>query len=349
VKPATGPAHGGTSRFNTMKLHMALAGTLLSLAALCGSTASAQNQFQPTHPLRIVVPFGAGGSNDAQARIIAERLRAIYNQPVMVENKPGAGGIIGAAEVARAKPDGLTLLLSNTALIQVPLTNPAIKFDPLRDVVPLAHVSMPEDVFAIDSRLPYKTLAEFLQAAKQPNSNLSFGSAGYGQAFHLFGVMLNRSAGIDLLHVPYNGEAQIVNGLLGQQISSAFLTINAANPHIKAGTLRPLAVLSPTRFAALPNVPTFAENGVKGMDVVIFVGFFVPKGTPDTILYALNRDINAALTSKEVQQRFEAAEVHAGPLMEQPEFERLVKLQYTIWQDIINREGIRINDQATAK
>lgn len=334
-----------------MKRFIRLSSAVALAFGLCFGACSAQAQgsFRPTQPMRIIVPFGAGGSNDAQARVIAERLRTTYDQPVTVENRPGAGGIIGAIEVARAKPDGLTLLLSNTALVQVPLTNPAVKFDPLKDIVPIAHVSMPEDVFAIDSRLPYKTLAEFLAAAKQPNSNFSFGSAGYGQAFHLFGIMLNRAAGVSLLHVPYNGEAQIINGILGHQISSAFLTINAANPHIKTGTLRPLAVLSPTRLAALPNVPTFAEGGVTGMDVVIFVGIFGPRGLPAGTAAALNRDINAALVSKELQQRLEAMEIHAGPFMEQPEFASFIQTQFGVWQEIINREGIRASDTAPAK
>ena len=330
-------------------LRQSSVGTVLSAALLCASSPHAQDVFRPTQPLRIVVPFGAGGSNDAQARIIADKLRTTYGQPVTVDNRPGAGGIIGAAEVARAKPDGLTLLLTNTAMVQVPLTNPAVKFDPLRDVVPIAQVSLPEDVFVIDSRLPYKTLSEFILAARQPNSNFSFGSAGYGQAFHLFGVMLNRAAGVSLLHIPYNGEAQIVNGLLGQQISSAFLTINAANAHIKAGTLRPLAVLSPTRFPAVPTVPTFTESGITGMDVVVFVGIFGPRGLPAATLAALNRDINAALASKDLQQRFEAMDVHAGPTMRQPEFATFIQSQFRTWQEIIIREGIREGDPTSTK
>ena len=317
---------------------------LVFMAAASCLSAQSQEAFRPERAVRIVVPYGAGGSVDAQARLLAERLRVSFEQPVLVENRAGASGMIGASEVVRAKPDGYTLLLTNTAIVQAPLTSAAAKFNPLKDLVPIAQVSLPQVVFVIDASLPYKTLQEFTQAARTAKPGFTYGSAGYGQSLHLFGVMLAKATGTDLTHIPYTGEAQIVNGMLGHQVQSGFLTTNAAAPHIKAGTLRPLAMLSSTRWTKLPNLPTFAQAGVPGMDLVTFVGVFGPKELPATVTGSLNRQINAALKSGEIEQKFDTLDINPGQALSEREFANFLNGQYALWKDIVDREGIRVDD-----
>ena len=283
-------------------LHACLLSVSIGLApALVTSDACASNgsATYPERPIRLVVPYSAGGGADNVARIVANRLATTLGQQVIVDNKPGAGGVVGAETVARAKSDGYTVLFDASAFA----VNPSLRklsFDPQQDLLPVSLVVLAPNILVVPPSSPYGDFREFVAYAKQNPGKLTYASAGNGSASHLAGEMLNALASVDLLHVPYKGGAPALTDLMGNQVSSYFGNTGSTLGYIKSGKLRAIAVGSPKRAASLPDVPTLIESGLPGFVTQEWNGVFVPKGTPDNVVRRLEREIKAAVADPAV-------------------------------------------------
>jgi tripartite-type tricarboxylate transporter receptor subunit TctC len=270
--------------------------TALACAPLCGWAA------WPDRPIRMVVPYAAGGGADTTARVVAQQASALLGQQIVIENKPGAGGAIGEETVARAAPDGYTVLYDASAFS----VNPALRklsFDPARDFVPVSLVATAPQILVVHPAAPYKTVAEFLEQARRQPGALTFASAGGGSGSHLAGEALNEQAGIGLVHVPYKGGAPALTDVMGGQVSAYFGNVASTIGYVKAGKLRALAVSSAQRVPALADTPTLAESGLPGYQVVEWNGVFLPKGTPPEIVRRLGEAVQAAVANPEVNQK----------------------------------------------
>ncbi len=279
------------------RLFALLLPTLLALAA-----AAALAQPYPNRVVKVVVPFGTGATSDIVARMISDRLTVAMGQPFIVENKPGAGGTIGTEFVAKAPPDGYTLVLSTAA---TPITASAyhnLKYDTaaFTSVVVLTHSPLG---FAANPNFPPKTVREFIDYAKANPGKVNFGSLGVGTSHHLTGEKLKLDAGIDMVHVPYKGSGAAHADLMGGQIQVMFDNIVALMPHFKSGKLRPLAVSSAKRHPLLPDVPSISEAGVRDFEAVAWFGFLAPPGTPKDVVAKLNAEIVKVLAIPEIRQR----------------------------------------------
>ena len=275
-----------------------------TLAALGAGLVRAQPAWSPKGPVRIVVPFAAGGTSDIIARIVAVRLAQALGQPVLVDNRVGAGGNIGIASVARAAPDGQTLLLVSSAFV----TNPALfadkpPYDPLRQFAPVSLAVSSPDVIVVPAASPLTSLSALIDAAKRRPGALTYSTPGKGNSVHLGGELLWQRAGIELLHVPYNGAAPAVQAVLGGQVDCALTALPAAKAHIAAGTLRVLAVGSRARWAELPQVPTVAESGFAGYRSETMQALFAPAGTPTATIERLHTEVRRILALDEVQRQ----------------------------------------------
>jgi len=311
-----------------------------ALAAGTPFTAFAQARFEPTKPVRIVVPFGAGGATDILARTLAEKLTRVFGQPVLVENRAGASGIIGIGEVARAAADGHTLLVTNTALLQTPLMDSKVAYE-VSSFTPVAQLSLSPLVFSVNPKVPAKDMNEFLALARAQPGVLSYGSAGTGQTLHLMGEILTRSSSVKLNHVPYKGEAPLINDLIAGHVTSGFSSIAVARQHIKSGTLRPLAVVAPARSSLMPNVPTMKEAGLNGFEVMSWFGLFAPAGTPKAIVDAVHREVANVLRMPDVVTRLEDLALNPVTDVSPAEFQRIVTNDYAAWGKIIRDAGVK--------
>lgn len=263
----------------------------------------------PNKPITIVVPFPAGGGPDVAARVLAERIAPRLGQPVVIENKPGAGALLGASAVARAAADGHTLLLTpNTMAISphVLAAGAGGNVDVQKDLVPVIAPATTPLALVAHPGLGVKSLAE-LNALARTKPDMTYGSAGNGSPMHFAGEMFKKSAGLNLLHVPYRGVAPSLNAALAGEVQLLFVALGGALPHIKAGKLVPLAVVEDERSGLLPQVPTATEQGVKGVEVAAWYGVFAPAGTPAAAITRLNQEINDALKLPDVRERFNGA------------------------------------------
>lgn len=265
-------------------------------------TATAADSY-PTRPIRVVDPFAPGGSTEAQARAIGAKLTEVWGQPVVIDARPGAGGALGSQLVAQAAPDGYTLLFHNVGIVTVPNLSKKPPFDPLRDFAPVILVGTQSQFIVVHPSLP-GTLKEFLQYAKANPGKVNFGSAGRGSSSHLTMEYFKLLAGIDVVHVPYKGSTPASTAILAGEIQLGTFAATAVLPHIKSGKLRALAVTAGRRTALLPEVPTAAEAGLPGFEVLTWGAIFGPATTPATIVTKLNQQINAALQTAEVKERF---------------------------------------------
>lgn len=262
-------------------------------------------QEYPSRQITLVVPFPPGGPTDLFARLLADGLSRDFKQPVIVENRSGAGGSLGTSLVAKSAPDGYTLSFGTNGTHAVnALIYPKLSYDPLQDFAPIALVSTTPNVLLVRKSLPVKSVAELLALAKSQPGKLTFGSGGSGASNHLAGELLKVLAGIDILHVPYRGNAAALVDLLGERIDMAFDSVSTAKPHIGEGTLRPLGVTSANRSSALPDVPTLAEAGVAGYDAKLWWGVWAPAKTPAAVIDKLNASVRKVLDSSEVKLRF---------------------------------------------
>lgn len=273
------------------------------LAAVLCAVAATASAF-PDKPVRIVVPYPAGGATDASARIVAEKLTAAWGQPVVVENRPGATGAIGTEVVARSVPDGSTLLLQVPIMLSTEITRPSVGYRTLRDLAPVTTVFVTPIVYLASNAGPQGDLAAVLAQARARPGLLAYGSHGEGTSTHYMGERLKATTGVQLTHVPYAGDAPILNDLLGGHLATGFLSGLNAKKAEDTGKARMLAVASRERSPLLPQVPTFAEAGVPGFDRQSWGKLFVPTGTPQATVERIAADVGRILALPEVRQRF---------------------------------------------
>jgi tripartite-type tricarboxylate transporter receptor subunit TctC len=308
------------------------------LAALLAAPAVAQTAY-PSQPLKLIVPYPAGGATDTLARTIGQKLQEAWNQPAVVENRPGAGGTIGNGFVAKAPADGHTLLIAITALIQQPSLMEKLPYDPLKDFAAVTMIARSPSMLAVPLDSPAKDLKSFIAMVKASPGKHNFGSYGAGTSSHIQGALLNMQAGIDLVHVPFQGAAPLVTNLVGGQLASAFIDSASARPHLKS--MRPLAVTGTQRMPGLPDVPTFAELGYHSFDPYGWFGVFLPAATPAPVVHKLSDEIDRILRLPEVTAKIEALGLQVGGGKPE-EFQKVVRTDAAIYARIIKDANIRL-------
>ena len=272
-------------------------------AALLALPAAAAAQSYPSRPITIVIGYTPGAVSDLAARTISDGLHQAWGQPVIVENRPGSGGNIGAAYVARAAPDGYTLMVGTDAQLasNVHLYK-HVGFDPVKDLAPVAYAGGNIICLAVNTQLPINSVADLIAYAKQNPGKLAYGTSGVGSPHHLAGELLRQKSGIDIQHVPYRGGGAAVNDLLGGHIGMAFLSLSAVVPHVNTGKVRIIAMVEKTRYAAMPDIPTIGET-VPGFEMSSWLGIFAPAGTPADVIAKLNDGIAKVLTAEAVKAK----------------------------------------------
>jgi tripartite-type tricarboxylate transporter receptor subunit TctC len=288
---------------------------LVLAAALAAATLGASAQDFPYKPLRMIVPYGPGGVTDITARIVAPKLGDELGQPVVIENRPGAASMPGTDAVAKAKPDGYTLLLNSTALAANPVLFRNVPYDSVKDLAPVSLLATVPTVLVVHPGFAAASVNDLIAQAKAKPGALNYGSAGNGSGNHLTTEVFMHAAGIRAQHVPYKGGGAVMADLVGGQINFVFAVLPTAHPFITSGKLRALAVTSPQRNGALPGVPTVAEAALPGFSVLEWLGLFTTAGTPAPVVERLNTAASKALQNPEVVERFKAlgAEVAGGP------------------------------------
>jgi tripartite-type tricarboxylate transporter receptor subunit TctC len=317
------------------------AALLAASASLLPKPAGAQGAAWPSRPVRLIVPFPAGGTTDLLARILAERLQQRLGATFVVENRGGAGGSIGSDVVAKADPDGYTLLMATigTAAINYELYKDSITYKP-GDLAAVSNVSNVPNVLTVHSGSPSRTLQDFVTRAKSNAGGLTYGSSGNGSSLHLTGELLKAEAGIDLIHVPYRGSGPMLTDAIAGRVDMAIDNLPSSMGHIQGGRLRALAVTSPKRSPSLPDVPTVREAGLPGVETVAWFGIQAPARTPRPIIERLATEIHAAVN--EPATRAKIAELGGEPVGDSPEeFQRLIDAEITRWTEVIRRAKVR--------
>ena len=302
----------------------------------------ANAQAFPDRPIRMLVPAPAGSSLDLLARTIGDKLKDTLGQPMIVENKPAAGGTVATSEVARAAPDGYTLLLGfNGPLATGPLLQ-KLPYDVARDLAPVIITTSQPNVLAINAQLPVKNVTELIAYAKANPGKLNFASVGNGSSSHLTGELLKASAGVDIVHVPFNGSPPAVTATIQGETQMMFAVMQPLQAQIQAGKLRAIAVTTSKRFPLLPDLPTIAEAGFPGFEALAWNGILAPAATPKPIIARLNAEINAVLKMPDVVQKLNAAgfDIIGGP----PEdLSLLIKDEALRWAPVIKKNGIKVD------
>jgi len=279
-------------------------------------TAFAQANY-PTKPIRLIVPFPPGGGTDILSRLVANRLTETLGWQIVVDNRGGAGGNIGLQGAAQAAPDGYTMVMGQTSNLAInPSLYSKLPYDPIKDFVPVSLVSASPIALVVSAKSPYKTLGDFVAAAKAKPGQLTFASPGSGTVAHLTGELFQRTAGIKYIHVPYKGAAQALPDLIGGRLDLYSSSLETAMPHMKAGTIRALALTSAQRVSVVPDVPTVTESGYKGFQATTWFGILVPKGTSDAIVNKLTAEITKVLQLPDMKERMAATgglPVNTGP------------------------------------
>ncbi len=301
-----------------------------------------QAQEYPSRPIRVIVPYGAGGSSDGPMRVIAQEMSKRVGQQMVVENRPGQGAMIGSEAAAKAPADGYTLLLaSNPNAISASLyTN--LSFNPVEDFAPITLLGREAAVLLVHPSVPAKTVQELIVLAKERPGKINYGSSGNGSAQHLFTAMFTSMAGINLTHIPYRGSAQATTDLLGGQVSAAMPGLAAMMTHIRSGKLRALALSGGSRSPLLPEVPTLAEAGLTGYAAYVWMGMLAPKGTPAPVIDKLHREFLVALRAPEVQNFMNTAAIEViGSTPE--EFGAFFRKDKELWARIIKEVGAKVD------
>jgi len=306
---------------------------LLALPLFSGECAA---QDYPARAVKIIVPFGAGGPADVTARLIGNILQENFKQPFVVENRPGAGAVIGTVEVARAAPDGYTLLMmSNTQTANESLL-PQRGYELMRDLVPIAPANTSDLVIVVNPEVKAKTLQEFIALAKSQPGQLNYASSGQGTPYHMAGELFKSMAGIDVVHVPYRNSGEARNGVLGGSVQMMIDAVTTMVPNINAGQVRALATTGPKRSSVAPDVPTAIEAGVPGYDATIWLGFMAPAGTPKPILEKLNAAINEAVKRPDIVSLW--AKQGAVPMsMTLAEFDGYLRGDIVKWAAVVKK------------
>jgi tripartite-type tricarboxylate transporter receptor subunit TctC len=282
---------------------MRILGALATGLSVLLMPASVAAQDFPNKPIRLIVPFPAGGPNDIIARVIGQRMSELMKQPVLIDNRGGQAGVLGTDAVAKSNPDGYTIGIVSASALAISPTMEKVAYDVARDFAPITLVATVPEMLVVASNVPAKNMAELVALAKAQPGKLNFASAGVGGLPHLAGELLKQTAKIDIVHVPYRGAAPAINDLLGQQVQMTFLDLPVLLPHIAAGTLRPIALGAPARVPSAPDVPTTAEVGMPDLLIENWYGMVAPAKTPTAIVAALNRVANEAMADPSVKEK----------------------------------------------
>ncbi len=315
---------------------------ILATVAFAAAASLAQAQAWPSRPVKLVVPFSPGGFTDVVARILGQKLTESLGQPVIIENKPGAGSTIGSDYVAKSKPDGYTLVMVSTTQVSSPWLYKAMPYDVFKDFTPIMKLVEGPYVLVANPKLPVKTVAELLALARAQPGKLDYASSGNGSAQHLVGAMFATMGGVNINHVPYKGSGQAMQDIVGGQVQLGFVGMPNALPYIPSGRLRALAVTTRKRSPDLPDVPTMDEAGIKGYDATIWLGLLGPAGLPRDIVTRLNSEITKALSSAETRKLILAAGVEVSTSSPE-EFAALLRSEYDKWGKVVKETGATIN------
>jgi tripartite-type tricarboxylate transporter receptor subunit TctC len=322
------------------KLPAICAGFALISAFASPAARAAQGTDWPAKPVTILAPFAAGGTVDLVARVLAVKLQRELGQPFVVDNRGGAGGTIATAMLARAAPDGYTLMVHHMGLVFSDSLYRRLPYNTKRDILPVAYVGATPNVLVVTNSLPVRTMSDFLTLAKAKPGAINYGSGGVGSAGHLPMAVLGMMTGTTLQHVPYKGSGPALTELVSGQIQSMLLTIPAVMPFINSGMVRPIATSGKKRSPALPNLPTLEETGIKGFEYAPWYGFFAPAGTPPAVVQKLYDAVEKALQDKEVVAKLahEGVEVEAMP---REQFVGIVDADMVRWRKTIAQLGIK--------
>ena len=337
------------SAHSALRFHRRLAISTLS-AALCAiglaSAAWAQTPAYPSKPIRLIVGYPAGGASDVAARLIGQKLSDRLGQPVVIENRPGSAGNIGADAVAKAAPDGYTLLLGTISLSINPSLYPKMTYDPVKDLSAISMISSTPFLLVVNPKAPYNTARDFLDVARGKGGSkpgdINYATAGNGSGSHLFTELLASTANIKLTHVPYKGAAPAMNDVLGNQVSVTFDNIITTLPFVKAGKLRALAVSTKQRSRVAPDIPTLDEVGVTGFDATAWFGLFATAGTPREVINQLSQEVAEALKDPAVNDKL--LQLGAEPISSSPEaFGNFFKAEVGKWARVVRSAKVQID------
>ncbi len=312
---------------------------VLELIALCATPTLASAQTWPARPVRIVVPSPPAGGTDIIARVMADNFSKVFKQQFYVENRPGAGNMIGIESVARAAPDGYTFLMTASTLSLNSVLYKKISYDPIKDFAPITIAATAPNVLIINPAVPAKTLKEFIALAKKQAGKMTYGTPGIGTSPHMSMELFKSLAGVDLQHIPYRGTAPALTDVLSGQITAMFSNALTAKPQIDAGKVRALGVTTATRSGTMPDIPSIAEAGVPGYDAVQWYGFLAPAGTPQPILAQIHAEATKALNSAEMKEKL--ASDGAEPAPSTPEaFAAHIRNEIEKWRKVAKAAGI---------
>src|SRR5436305_1312132 len=313
---------------------------LLALAALAATPCAAQNY--PNRTIRMIVPFGAGGPTDVFTRALGEELRKSLGQPIVMENRPGAGTIIGTTEAAKSAPDGYTLLMISATQTTIETLNPNKSYRLMQDFVPVAALMNSELVLVVPQRSPVNSLKELVALAKANPGKLNYGSSGPGTNYHMAGELIKNLAGLEIVHVPYKGSTGARADIISCQIDMMFDSVPTMAPTIEGGRVKALGTSGKMRSPILPNVPTIAEAGLPGYDATIWIGVMAPAGTPTEIVDLLNREINKILMRSDIQESWRRQGANTMVMTPQ-EFGAYIQSEIDRWAKLIKANNININ------
>ena len=321
-----------------------------SIAAACGAAAifaafgvvEAHAQAWPARPVRLIIPFSAGGAADVPGRILAHRVSDALGQQVVIENRPGAGSTIGADVAAKAPSDGYTLfMISNTHFVSAAL-HKKLAYDSLNDYTPITQITSAPNVLIVHPSLPVKNVKELVALAKARPREINYASSGNGSTQHLTGALFCKMAGIDMTHIPYRGSGPVTADLLAGQVSVGFPGIAGMLPHIKSGKLRPLGVTSARRSPELPDVPTIAEAGVKGYEMVAWFGIAAPKALPRDIQMKLHGELLRVLSTPDMQKSMRAVGQEVAYQQKPEQFFEFMKVESAKWARVVQDSGAKV-------
>jgi len=314
-------------------------GIALALAgmALC---AAASAQGYPSRPVRFLVPNPPGGGTDLVARISAQKVSEKWGSNIIVDNRPGAGGIIAVEVAARAAPDGYTLLMAHFPLA-ITVNIAKVSFDPVRDFAPVTLLATTQNAFVVNPAVPAKSVKEFIALARAKPGDLRYGSGGSGTSMHVSAELFSLMAGVSMTHIPYKGAGPVLVDLISGQVQASFVSVPAAVPHIKAGRIRGLAVTGARRSPLAPDLPTLSESGLKGYGAEQWYGVLVPRATPRAVVQQLNRDFAWALAQPDTRARLQDSGYEIAANTTEEWFGRFIKSEIAKWGEVVKKAGIK--------
>ncbi len=317
----------------------ACAASFAVCAAMLAQTASAAEKY-PDRPVRMIIPFAAGGATDVPTRLTSAKLAERMGQQFVIDNRPGQGGALGTAVAAKAEPDGYTILQTATPFVVSPHVYSKLSYDPLKDFVPVTQFGSAPNVLVVHPSLPAKSVKGLIALAKSQPGKLDWASSGTGGGQHLFGELFMSMAGIKITHISYKGSGAAAADLLGGQVKIGFPGIAIALQHHKSGRLLALAVTTAQRSQQMPEVPSVAEAGVPGYEATFWMGMAVPKGTPKSIIEKLHRETTALLKSPDIIEGFKRAGTDAAP-SDPVQFRKFIESEYQKWGKVVRAVGIK--------